>query len=169
VTVFTGDGRGKTTAAIGTALRAAGSGLRVLVVFFMKGPDFPHGEMVAMETVANITTKSFGAPGWVLPNHDNTTHLLEATKALASTTEEILSGNFDVAVLDEALNVISLGLLPTEDLLHLVKTKPAGLELILTGRRSPAELIELADLVTEMKSIKHPFERGLLARPGIDY
>jgi len=169
VTVFTGDGRGKTTAAIGTALRATGCGLRVLIVFFMKGPDFTHGEIVALKDMALVTVRSYGAPGWAIPGHNNTNHELQATQALAYATDEIASGKYDVAVLDEVLNAASLGLLSWEALTHILSTKPAGLELILTGRDVPAELIERADQVTEMRNIKHPYERGILARPGIDY
>ena len=167
--VFTGDGRGKTTAAIGTALRAAGHGLRVLIVFFMKGPDFAHGEVSAMGTAANITLRSFGAPGWAVTGRDNATHKLKAAEAFAYATDQMASGNYDLVVLDEAINATRLGLLPLESVIRLIKTRPARLELILTGRGAPDELVELADLVTEMKSLKHPFERGITARVGIDY
>ncbi len=169
VTVFTGDGRGKTTAAMGTALRAAGHGLRVLIVLFMKGPDFIHGELSALKTVPNVTVQGFGAPGWAQPHGDNAPHRLKAEEALAFSEEKISSGGYDVAVLDEAVSAVTFGLLPLGGIINLVKTRPPGLELILTGRSAPAELIELADLVTEMKSIKHPFERGITARAGIDY
>ena len=169
VTIFTGDGRGKTTAAIGTALRAAGHGLRVLVIMFMKGPDFVRGEVVAMETVANITVRSFGATGWVEPGCDHTTHQLEATKALGFAAESVAAGCYDLMVLDEVISAVTLKVLRLEDVLKFVRTKPSTLELILTGRGATNELIGLADLVTEMKNIKHPYEHGVAARAGVDY
>lgn len=169
VTVFTGDGRGKTTAAIGTALRAAGHGLRVLIVFFMKGPDFIHGEASALGTIPNVTLRYFGSPGWVIPEGDNAAHRLKAQEGFAFAADQVASGNYDLAVLDEAVSAVKFGLLPLEAVIQFIKAKPAGLELILTGRGAPAELTELADLVTEMKCIKHPFERGIAARAGVDY
>jgi len=169
VTVFTGDGRGKTTAAMGTALRAAGHGLRVLVVLFMKGPDFIPGELSALRTMPHVTVQQFGAPGWVMPGGDYTAHQHKANEALAYCAREISSGNYDVAILDEAVSAVALGLIPPDVITKLITTRPEGLELILTGRGASSKLIELADLVTEMKSIKHPFERGITARAGIDY
>ena len=169
VTIFTGDGRGKTTAAIGTALRAAGHGLRVLIVFFMKGPNFTHGEVVALKTVPNITIKCFGALGWAKPGADNATHKLQAAEALSFVASQMASGGYDLAVLDEALNAVTYGLLSPDALIQIITAKPANLELILTGRGATSEFIEHADLVTEMRNIKHPFEHGIMARAGVDY
>jgi len=169
VTVFTGDGRGKTTAAIGTTLRAAGHGLRVLVVLFMKGPNFVHSETIALRAFANVTLQSFGAPGWAIPGRDNTVHQLKAAEALAFITGQIASQNYDLIVMDEVISAVHFGLLPEEAVVQLIKTKPLGLELIMTGRGATAKVIESADLVTEMKCIKHPFERGIAARAGVDY
>lgn len=169
VTIFTGEGRGKTTAAIGTALRATGHGLRVLVVLFMKGADFVHGEAVALKAIDNITLQSFGAPGWVIPDRDNTAHKIKAAEALAFAADQIASGSYDLAVLDEVISAVHFGILPHQDVLQFIKTKPSGLEIILTGHGASAELMEFADLVTEMKNLKHPFEHGVKARVGIDY
>jgi cob(I)alamin adenosyltransferase len=148
ISVFTGDGRGKTSAAIGTAVRAAGYGLKVLIVFFMKGPDFAHGEISSLKNISNVTVSSFGARGWAKPGQDNTAHLIKA---------------------EEALSAVAFGLLPVGSVTRLMADKPAGLELILTGRNAPAEIVGKADLVTEMRNVKHPFDRGVPARAGIDY
>ena len=169
ITLFTGDGRGKTTAAIGTAVRAAGHGLRVLVVFFMKGPDFNHGEVAALKKVPNITLRSFGESGWAMPGKDNTAHRLKAAEALSFAAAALSSGNYDVMVLDEAVSAVSFGLLPAEAVTRLMDAKPEALELILTGRGAAVEIVEKADLVTEMRNVKHPFDRGVKARAGIDY
>jgi len=169
VTIFTGDGRGKTTAAIGTAVRAAGHGLRVLIVFFMKGPDFVHGEVKALQGVSNITMESFGASGWAMPGQDNAVHRGAAEAAVSFAAGAIESGCYDLIVLDEAVSALSFGLLPENALLNLLESRPAGVELLLTGRGASAGLLEKADLVTEMHSIKHPFDLGIAARAGIDY
>jgi cob(I)alamin adenosyltransferase len=169
ITLFTGDGRGKTTAAIGTAVRAAGHGLRVLIVFFMKGPDFDRGEVAALKTVPNVTLRSFGESGWAMPGKDNTAHRLKASEALSYAAGALSSGSYDVMVLDEAVSAVSFGLLPEDAVTRLMDTKPDGLELILTGRGASAEMMKKSDLVTKMRSVKHPFDRGVPARPGIDY
>jgi cob(I)alamin adenosyltransferase len=169
VTLFTGDGRGKTTAAVGTAVRAAGHGLRVLIVFFMKGPDFVHGETLALESVPGITTRSFGAHGWVVPGTDNTEHRLRAEEAFDFASSAVSSGSYDLIVLDEIIGAADFGLLSRASLFRFIEEKPSGLELIMTGRGAFSGLIDAADEVTEMKSIKHPYEKGIVARAGIDY
>jgi cob(I)alamin adenosyltransferase len=169
ITIFTGDGRGKTTAALGTALRAAGHGLKVLVVFFMKGPDFVHGEISSLKRVSLITLRSFGARGWAKPAKDNAAHKREAAEALGFAAGVIYSQGFDVVVLDEIISAVSFGLLPADAVIRLMADKPEGMELILTGRGATAAMVEKADLVTEMKSVKHPLEKGIMAREGIDY
>ncbi len=169
ITIFTGDGRGKTTAAIGTAVRAAGYGYRVLIIFFMKGPDFTHGEIVSLKNIPNITVKSFGAHGWAKPGEDNKQHILKAKEALSLAVAAIHSRDYDLVILDELISAISFGLISADTVEQVIAGKPESLELILTGRGAPANLIEKADLVTEMCNIKHPFEKGIEAREGIDY
>jgi cob(I)alamin adenosyltransferase len=141
----------------------------VLVVFFMKGPDFNYGEVAALKKVPNITMRSFGESGWATPGKDNTAHRLKAAEALSFAAAALSSGNYDVMVLDEAVSAVSFGLLPTEAVTRLMDAKPEGLELILTGRGAATDIVEKADLVTEMRNVKHPFDRGVKARVGIDY
>jgi cob(I)alamin adenosyltransferase len=169
VSVFTGDGRGKTSAAVGTAVRAAGYGLKVLMVFFMKGPDYTHGEVNALNYFPGITVRSFGERGWSKPGQDNTAHRLKAEEAIEFASASMRSHKYDVVVLDEVISAVAFGLLPVGAMTRFIAEKPAGMELILTGRDAPSEIIEKADLVTEMRNVKHPFDKGIPARAGIDY
>jgi len=169
VTIFTGDGRGKTTAAIGTAVRAAGHGLRVFIVFFMKGSMFPHGEAQALTGFPGITVASFGQKGWVKKGENNPEAREQALKALAAGRQAVLSGNYDLVVLDEVNGAVESGLIQLEDVTRLINDKPRAVDLILTGRQANPRLLEMADTVTEMRLVKHPFNRGIKARRGIDY
>jgi cob(I)alamin adenosyltransferase len=169
ITIFTGDGRGKTSAAIGTAVRAAGHGLRVCLVFFMKGDLFPHGEMLALANISGITLAAFGQDGWVKREEDNPEHRAQALQAMDYACSAMNSGNFDLIILDEVLSATDWSLLTLSEVVSLLAQKPYNVDLILTGRNAPAELIALADVVTEMQCIKHPFDRGIQARAGIDY
>jgi cob(I)alamin adenosyltransferase len=169
ITIFTGDGRGKTSAAIGTAVRAAGHGLRVCLVFFMKGDLFPHGEMLALANISGITLAAFGQDGWVKREEDNPEHRVQALQAMDYACSAMNSGNFDLIILDEVLSATDWSLLTLSEVVSLLAQKPYNVDLILTGRNAPAELIALADVVTEMQCIKHPFDRGIQARAGIDY
>ncbi len=169
VSIFTGDGKGKTTAAIGTAVRAAGHGLRVFIVFFMKGEDYVHGEVNALSELANVTTASFGQKGWVDKANIKPEHREQAGSALAAASEAVKSGNYDLVILDEITIAINYGLISLDEVVKLISNKPQGVELILTGRSADPRLIQVADLVTEMVMIKHPYTRGVKARPGIEY
>lgn len=168
VQVFTGDGKGKTSAALGTVLRAAGHGLKVYLVFFMKG-DYPYGEDGVLEGVPNVTVARFGHRGFVDPANIKPEEKEQAQAALAACRQAMLSGNCDLVVLDEVNVAVAWGLVALDDVISLVREKPPGVELILTGRHADERLIELADLVTEMVNIKHPYDRGMPARKGIDY
>ena len=169
VSIFTGDGKGKTTAAIGTVVRAAGHGLRAFIVFFMKGEDYVHGEVNALSKLPNVTLASFGQKGWV--NKDNVTpeDKERAGSALAAAREAILSGNYDLVVLDEVNIALNYKLIKLDELVKLINDKPKNVELILTGRYAEPRLVQMADLVTEMLMIKHPLSRGIKARRGVDY
>ncbi len=169
ITIFTGEGRGKTSAAIGTAVRATGHGLRVLLVFFMKGRMFTHGEMLALSGFPGITLASFGQKGWVKRDEANLGHREQALQAMAYAQEGMLSGRYELVVLDEIIGAIDWGLLTTEEVVSLLKEKPAGVDLILTGRNAPPALVEMAQVVTEMRCVKHPYAQGIAARAGIDY
>ncbi len=166
--LFTGDGRGKTSAALGTALRALGCGLRVHIVYFMKG-GFPYSEQKALAHLPNVSYQRFGGMHFVNPDDVKPEDREEARKALAAAREAMLSGKYDVVILDEVNIAAAWGLVDTADVVRLIKDKPASVELILTGRYAPKELVEIADLVTEMVKVKHPYDKGIASREGIDY
>jgi cob(I)alamin adenosyltransferase len=168
VQIFTGDGKGKTTAALGTALRSLGHGLKVYVVVFMKG-DYPYGEWDALARFPNVTIERFGFREFTDPNNVKPEEREQAEQALASGRKAVLSGEYDVVILDEINVACGWKLIKTEDVLQLVKEKPRNVELILTGRRADGRLIELADLVTECVKVKHPYDNGTLAREGIEF
>ena len=171
VVVYTGNGKGKTTAAMGLALRAAGYGKRVLVIQFIK--TWFTGEKGGFEPLPNVEFIQAGKGfykilGDKLPE---TEHVDAAKAAFDLAQSKIASGVYDVVVLDEIIGTVTGGLLPLEPLLDLIDSKPPQLDLVLTGHRGQElpQLIERADLVTEMVKIKHPYDAGILARKSIDY
>lgn len=168
VQVFTGDGKGKTSAAVGTVVRAVGHGLRVYIAFFMKG-DYPYGEYETLSTLPNVTVAQFGQREFVDPNNVKPEERKQAEDALSAARQAMLSGKYDLLVLDEVNVAVGWKLIDTEKLVKLIEDKPKDVELILTGRYADARIIELADLVTEMKKIKHPYDKGISARKGIEY
>lgn len=168
VEVFTGDGRGKTSAALGIALRAAGHGLRVHVIFFMKG-DFPYGEQKVLSTLTNVSFERFGFTRFVNPNSVQQEEKEEAQKALEAAHRAIISKKCDVLILDEINVAIAWKLLDIEKAIKLIEAKPENVELILTGRYADPRIIERADLVTEMVNRRHPYDRGIISRKGFDY
>ena len=169
VTVFTGDGKGKTTAAIGTAIRAAGYGLRVFIVFFLKGKMFSQGEALALERFPNIKTASFGADNWIKKSAVDAQARTQAVKAIQASRKAMAGGEYDLVIMDEVNGAVDFGLIPAEDVVGVLKAKPQDVDLILTGRHADSRIIEMADVVTEMVNVKHAFERGIKAREGIDY
>ena len=168
VEIFTGDGKGKTSAALGIALRALGHNLRVHIIFFMKG-GYPYSERQTLAQLPNISFSSFGQDSFVDPNNIKPEAKEEARKGLDKTREVMHSGNYDVVILDELNVAVSWKLLETSEVLELIENKPRKVELILTGRYADPRLIDAADLVTEMVTVKHPYDRGIKARGGIDY
>ena len=166
--VYTGNGKGKTTAALGQALRAAGSGLKTFLVQFMK--DFPYGEIESSRHLgAWIRTEQYGNDQFVLDKHPpGKCDLDAAMRGLQRAEEAMLSGEYDILILDEACVAIHFGLLTVKKVLILLKKKPDFVEVILTGRYCPSKLIETADLVTEMREIKHYYHNGVQARKGIE-
>ncbi len=168
VQIFTGDGKGKTTAALGTALRALGHGLKVFVAVFMKG-DYPYGEWEALGTFPNATVMRFGFRDFTDPNNVKPEEREQAELALAAARKAMLGGKYDVVILDEVNVASAWQLVKTDDVVRLIKDRPPHVELILTGRRADKQLIDLADLVTECVKIKHPYDKGTLARPGIEF
>lgn len=174
IQIFWGDGKGKTTSALGTALRACGNGYRVHLVQFMKnGADSLEeqipGEIKALKKFDNFSYKRFGMNGWVLK--EPTEHQIESCrKALGYVKDSLNNKDFDIIIADEILYAIQLGLLTEDEVLDLIDSKPEKKELILTGSHKPFERIfEKADLVTEVRKIKHPYDKGIIARKGIEY
>ncbi len=168
VQVFTGDGKGKTSAALGVVLRALGHGLRVYIVFFMKG-DYPYGERRILSELPNVNMTSFGSLEFVDPANVKPEEKEQARQALASAREAMLSDSYDLVVLDEVNLAVAWKLVELDEVVRLIGDKPQNVELILTGRQADTRLVKLADLVTEMLKIKHPYDQGLKARKGIDY
>jgi len=168
VLVFTGEGKGKTTAALGTAIRALGQGLKVFICFFMKG-EYPYGERKILSKLPNVTIASFGQENFVNPSKPTDEEISQAKQALSASHEAILSGKYDLVILDEINVAAAFNLIRVEDILQLIKDKPASLELILTGRKADPRVIHVADLVTEMLKIRHPYDKGIPGRKGIEY
>lgn len=166
VQVYTGDGKGKTTAAMGLTLRAAGAGLNVFIAQFVKSEKY--SEIFALERFRElITCRQYGSGCWLQGQPGD-----EDVKLARSGFDEVRSivaaGEHDVVILDEANIATHFGLLSVEDLTALIDIKPAGVELIFTGRKADPRLIDRADLVSEVREIKHYYQKGILARRGID-
>ena len=166
VHVYTGDGKGKTTAAVGLAVRAAGAGLRVLIVHFLKG--LPASEHAALEKIPGITIRSFGRKGFIR-GAPSPRDRAEAAHALHALEHSLASGGFHLVVADELVTALSLDLVAEADVLDLLAKRPPGAEVVLTGRGATRALVRAADLVTEMKNRKHYYARGRKAKKGIEY
>ena len=165
--INTGDGKGKTTAAVGTAFRALGHGMRVAVVQFIKN-KWRTGERKLGEQTENLIWLTMGN-GCTLRSPDRSKDRYAARAAWAKATELLRNEEVDLLVLDEILYAINLGLVSVGEVMSALKVRLPDLHVILTGRNAPAELIEMADLVTEMRAIKHPFEKGEKGRIGLDF
>ena len=166
VQVYTGDGKGKTTAAFGLALRAAGYGLRVFIAQFVKGGQY--SEIKAMEKLKdNITVKQYGR-GFFIRKKPGDEDVKAAEVGLTEIKELSASGKYDLVILDEINIAVYFKLLSVEDILDLIDLKPDDVELVLTGRKVDPKVIERADLVTEMREIKHYYKNGVVARKGIE-
>lgn len=166
--VYTGDGKGKTSAAFGLALRAVGRGLKVYVIQFIKG-GFDYGELHIVEQLPNFKIRAFGRGRFIaeMPPKDEDFKLAEEAFKLAQ--EVVNSGEYDIVILDEINIALSLRLISVADVASLIRHKPSHVELILTGRNAPSEIVTIADLVTEMKEMKHPYSQGVPPRKGIEY
>lgn len=165
--VYTGNGKGKTTAAFGLALRAAGAGLKVFIGQFIKGK--PYSEIAVIDKyLKNITVKQYGL-GCFIVNVPTDDDIKAARRGLDEMHEIIREGKFDVVIMDEIHIALHYKLFEAEELLEIITDKAEHVELILTGRYAPQPIIDRADLVTEMKEVKHYFQKGILARKGIEY
>jgi cob(I)alamin adenosyltransferase len=167
VQVYTGNGKGKTTAALGLAFRAVGRGLRVCFFQFIKGSGTYGEHMLAEKLAPLMTIIRTGRPGWV-NTKDITADRQAAQEGLEQAKKLLTSGNYDMMVLDEINGATAFGLLDVEQVLELIRMKPEKVELVLTGRNAPQQVIEAADLVTEMRDIKHYYSAGVPARTGIE-
>ncbi len=169
VLVYTGDGKGKTTAAIGQALRCVGHGNRVLVIQFMKGKKY--GEVLAAEKylAGMLTMVQCGLDSFVMKNDPAPVDIELARQGLALAKKTIASGDYQMVVLDEINVALDFKLVELEDVIEIIKAKPASLDLVLTGRYAPAGVIELADMVSEIREIKHHYAQGIKERAGIEY
>ncbi len=164
--IYTGDGKGKTTAAIGLALRAAGAGKEVYIGQFIKGMHY--SELSVLARVPEITVHQFGRDCFI-DRQPTAEDISAARQGLQQTEEALASGQYQLVILDEINIALHYNLLPIEKIIELIINRPEGIELVLTGRNAPAELIELADLVTEMREIRHYYSRGVTARAGIEF
>jgi cob(I)alamin adenosyltransferase len=169
VIVHTGNGKGKTTAALGLALRAVGQGLRVAMVQFIKG-TWKYGELKAPEFLPGFEIQPMGRGFVGLGDAEPTAedHAL-ARETFEAGRERVFSGEWDMVILDEVNYAIDKGLIEAGDLVQLIRDKPEHLHLVLTGRNARPEVVEAADLVTEMREIKHPYHKGIKAQKGVEF
>jgi cob(I)alamin adenosyltransferase len=165
--IYTGDGKGKTTAAIGLAVRAQGAGFKVLFVQFLKGQQ--TSELEPLKKIG-VTIMRTNAVKKFIPymTEQEKEDCLQGQQSCFKEAVKLFT-EYDVVIFDEAVGAVTTGMLPLVDVINMIKTKPECLELILTGRQPPAELVELADYVSEIKAIKHPYDKGIKARKGIEY
>ena len=171
VIVYTGKGKGKTTAALGMVLRALGHGFKVAMVQFIKGSWY-YGELTSSARLKpdfELVAAGKGFVGIIDDNKPIEDHVRAAKEALQISKEKITSGKYDIVILDEINYAVNLKLISVEDVLELIKLKPEKTTLVLTGNYANEKVIEAADLVTEMKEIKHPYNQGRKAKRGIDF
>ena len=165
--IYTGNGKGKTTAAIGLGMRAVGHGLTVYMIQFMKGRRY--GEINTIEKTPHFTVKQFGRDEFVSKKNPEQIDIDYAQQGLTHAQKIISEGKYDVVILDEINVALDFKLIPLNTVLELITSKPDHVELILTGRYAPPELVKHADLVSEVCEIKHPYTNGVQSRKGIDW
>ena len=171
VIVYTGDGKGKTTASLGIALRAAGYNMKVCMIQFIKGSWF-YGELKSCQLLApnfRIIPAGKGFVGIIDDKKPISQHITVAREALRASKKIISSGLYDIVILDEINYAVNLKLVGLRDVLELIRRRPIHVSLVLTGRRASQRIIDVADLVTEMRKVKHPYDKRMMARKGIDF
>ncbi|MGC8662975.1 MAG: cob(I)yrinic acid a,c-diamide adenosyltransferase [Thermoplasmata archaeon] len=183
IEIYTGNGKGKTTAAIGLAIRASGYGLNVYIIHFMKSKKY--GESRSIKKFENIKEIYLGKPYFITkdpkikenfkdvvvfePGHPPDDYRELIKKGIEKVKKILRSGKYDIIILDEIITANYFDLISIEEIKSIIKEKPSNVEIVLTGRYASKELIDLADLVTDMQEIKHPYQKGILARRGIEY
>lgn len=167
--IFTGEGKGKTTASLGLALRSAGWGLKVLFIQFLKG-DWETGEKKSLESISNIEHRIFGE-GVQISEDEKVDEQIkrDCEEGFRFSVEMIHSDRYDVVILDEINILVHFNIIAVEDVVELIKNKPEDVELVLTGRYAPRQLIEIADLVSDIVNVKHYFDEDTPPRKGIEY
>ena len=171
IIVYTGGGKGKTTAALGLSLRAVGYGLKICMIQFIKG-SWHYGELDSIGRLApefELVTAGKGFVGILDDKSPHAEHVKACQDAIKIANMKIQSGKYDIVILDEINYAIDMKLASVDDVLNIISTKPPELDLVLTGNHANSKIIEIADLVTEMKEIKHPFKSGIKAKKGIDF
>jgi cob(I)alamin adenosyltransferase len=170
VEVYTGNGKGKTTAALGLALRALGHGMKVYIIQFMKGSS-AYGELKSLEKFKpNVAVKQFGRKEFVDKKHPTRLDFKLAREALEKAKKVVASGKWDLVILDEINVALNFKLIGCGEVLDIIRSKPSHVELVLTGRYAPKEILDIADLVSEVKEIKHPYRSSRMPpRVGIEY
>ena len=167
VHIYTGPGKGKTTAALGLGLRAAGAGFKVHMIQFMKGRKY--NELDALENFPNFTFSQYGRDEFVNKENPEQIDIDLAQEGFKHARNVVKNEKYDMVILDEINVAIDYNLIFLKDVLKLIEEKPEKVELILTGRYAHPELVKVADVVTEMLEIKHPYQKGVTARKGIDF
>jgi cob(I)alamin adenosyltransferase len=167
VQIYTGDGKGKTTAALGLALRSAGHKKRVFIGQFMKGQHY--GELSVLADIDQIDIEQFGDAGCIRREEVTDLHRQHAERGMKRIEEVLFSGEYQMVIMDEIVVAIWFGIVDLGRVLGVLEKRPNGVELILTGRRAPKRLLEAADLVTEMQEIRHYYQDGVPAREGIEF
>jgi cob(I)alamin adenosyltransferase len=171
VIVYTGKGKGKTTAALGIVLRAVGHGYKVGMIQFIKG-EWYYGELTSskrLEPEFELIAAGRGFVGIIDDDHPIEEHEKAAKDAIEVAKQKIASGDYDIMILDEINYAVKLNLISQEDILDVIAAKPEKTSLVLTGNYVPEAVIDAADLVTEMREIKHPYQRGIKAKKGVDF
>jgi cob(I)alamin adenosyltransferase len=166
--VYTGDGKGKTTAALGLGMRAAGHGLKVVMVQFLKG-QINYGELESAKRIPGFEIRQFGRAEFVDRKNPAKVDVELAKDGLKFAQGVLAEGSADLLILDELNTAIDWGLVTLSDAVDMLRARPDGMEIVVTGRYAAREIIQMADLVTEMKEVQHPFQKGVLGREGIEF
>lgn len=166
IQIYTGNGKGKTTAALGLAIRAAGAGIKVYILQFLKSAAY--SEIRSIAKIRNIKVEQCGR-GCFIKGKPKHADVARAARGLTKAARHIASGRYGLVILDEVNCALGAGLLKTEEIMKIIRSKPEDVELVLTGRYCPPAVMKRADLITEMKKVRHPYDKGIPARRGIEY